>query len=716
MATLGTESQPHCCPLSAAPGLGLLASSNLPLNRGLERALEEAANCGVINLSARKLKEFPRSALSHDLTDTVQADLSKNRLTEIPVEVCHFVSLETISLYHNCIKAIPDSIINLQMLTYLNLSRNQLSSLPACLCGLPLKVLIASNNKLGSLPEEIGQLKQLMELDVSCNEITALPQQIGQLKSLRELNIRRNYLKVLPEELAELPLVKLDLSCNKVVVIPICYRKMTQLQTLQLENNPLQSPPAQICTKGKVHIFKYLSIQACRIDKAAESLYLHAMERPSMPQHVEGSTEDIYPTKKDSDSGVGSDNGDKRLSATEPSDEDTVSLNVPMSNITEEEQFSKEDSSQHISPVKVESDQDSRNLMESDTPDEMTQNSFTGREEGLSNEFVTYIKGRAAEFDEPLRIEEDNNWPTEQITNASENQELNITMIEQLREAVDLLQDPNRLNMNIEDGTNVTLYPLNSVASMTLELQDSAVNGQAQDEMPCKYQFESNDGELEFQKKRELILERARLEAHIVCHQFERQMSTQNDLKNSYTEDLAGQESQEESDEKTPAVSPTLSNPAPFGLKPRAVFVRSPRNLETVDPQFTIRRKMEQMREELELIEQLRESIEARLKIDLPGELGAALMDGVVLCHLVNHIRPRSVGSIHVPSPAVPKLSMAKCRRNVENFLDACRKMGVPEEKLCLPHHILEEKGLVKVSITVQALLDVTTTKQVLFT
>lgn len=43
-------------------------------------------------------------------------------------------------------------------------SRNQLSSLPACLCGLPLKVLIASNNKLGSLPEEIGQLKQLMEL------------------------------------------------------------------------------------------------------------------------------------------------------------------------------------------------------------------------------------------------------------------------------------------------------------------------------------------------------------------------------------------------------------------------------------------------------------------------------------------------------------------------------------------------------------------------
>lgn len=125
---------------------------------------------------------------------------------------------------------------------------------------------------------------------------------------------------------------------------------------------------------------------------------------------------------------------------------------------------------------------------------------------------------------------------------------------------------------------------------------------------------------------------------------------------------------------------------------------------------------MEQLREELELTEQLRESIESRLKVVLPEDLGCSLSDGVVLCHLVNHIRPRSVGSIHVPSPAVPKLSMAKCRRNVENFLDACRKMGVPEDKLCLPHHILEEKGLIKVGITVQALLDETSINQTLFT
>ncbi|XP_067569092.1 leucine-rich repeat and calponin homology domain-containing protein 1 isoform X2 [Pseudorca crassidens] len=719
---------------------------NLPLNRGLERALEEAANSGGLNLSARKLKEFPRTAApAHDLSDTVQADLSKNRLVEVPMELCHFVSLEILNLYHNCIRVIPEAIINLQMLTYLNLSRNQLSTLPACLCGLPLKVLIASNNKLGSLPEEIGQLKQLMELDVSCNEITALPQQIGQLKSLRELNVRRNYLKVLPQELVDLPLVKFDFSCNKVLVIPICFREMKQLQVLLLENNPLQSPPAQICTKGKVHIFKYLSIQACQI-KTTDSLYLHTIERPHLHQHVEdgqcrfihqslehfwnkkGKIDAVdnilagfnYPLliknqsflsatygKKDSDSGVGSDNGDKRLSATEPSDEDTVSLNVPMSNIMEEEQQIKEDSCHRLSPVKGEFHQEFQ-----PAPSLVSDNENSGEERDrfshgtdiLHSEFINYIKERTETCEELLRIEEDAHWPSGGIISSSKDQDMNIAMIEQLREAVDLLQDPNRLSTDITERSVVNFYPVDSAED--LELQDSALNGQIQ------------------------------LETSPECE-------VQNDLT---LQSNGSEYSPNEMRENSPAISPTNTSTALFGLKPRSdpaltlppisfnkltqaqtwdnssysvpsegdsdnVFLRPQRNLESIDPQFTIRRKMEQMREEKELVEQLRESIEMRLKVSLHEDLGAALMDGVVLCHLVNHIRPRSVASIHVPSPAVPKLSMAKCRRNVENFLEACRKLGVPEEKLCLPHHILEEKGLVKVGITVQALLDVTVTK-----
>lgn len=110
------------------------------------------------------------------------------------------------------------------------------------------------------------------------------------------------------------------------------------------------------------------------------------------------------------------------------------------------------------------------------------------------------------------------------------------------------------------------------------------------------------------------------------------------------------------------------------------------------------------------------QNIEARLKVALPSDLGAALTDGVVLCHLANHVKPRSVPSIHVPSPAVvsvsdwtvpagdnllisaspppqPKLTMAKCRRNVENFLEACRRIGVPQvTHLCALKQSVESK------------------------
>ncbi|CAL8321082.1 unnamed protein product [Merluccius merluccius] len=717
---------------AAQTGGGLGAMGLLhppPPNRASERALEEAAGGGVLNLSARKLKEFPRSAAAHDLTDTVEADLSKNRLTEVPSEICHLVALETLNLYHNCIRTIPDNIISLQALTSLNLSRNQLSVLPACLSRLPLRVLNASNNKLVSLPDAIAQLHHLMELDVSCNELSTLPRHIGRLKALRELNVRRNLLCVLPEDLSELPLVKFDVSCNKVSTLPLSFRNMKQLQTLRLDHNPLQSPPAQICIKGRVHIFKYLSMEACRSDKMPDALFLPVIERLSLSQPSTGSSEDVdHHRKQDADSGVGSDNGDKRLSATEPSDEESLSLTVAMTNITEEG-ISQQDSSEHINTLTA--DCEAVQLIE-ESPTEALREQFGYRDAGLTARFLNYIKGRTVtDFDEPLRIEEDTNWPTAQTSKVTGGTELHIDMINQLKEAVELLQDPNRGSLEQDGVSGVQLYPVEMVTV------DDSLNGQESDDGSTTPKLPAAEA-CEFQQKRQMILEKAHFEAQLACRQYEWHMSIK------------------EGEMGSPSCERMMFSTPPFGLKPRSapsslpcspppsclrpllsqappsrrdtprshddggmtscVFLRSHKSLEAVDPQFTMRRKMEQLREELELLETLRDGIEGRLKVALPEDLGSSLMDGVVLCHLANHIRPRSVASIHVPSPAVPKLSMAKCRRNVENFLDACRKIGVSEDKLCLPHHILEERGLLRVCTTVQALLDHNPTKQTLLT
>lgn len=48
--------------------------------------------------------------------------------------------------------------------------------------------------------------------------------------------------------------------------------------------------------------------------------------------------------------------------------------------------------------------------------------------------------------------------------------------------------------------------------------------------------------------------------------------------------------------------------------------------------------------------------IETRLKMTLPEDIASALTDGVILCHLANYVRPRSVASIHVPSPGVVRM------------------------------------------------------------
>ncbi|XP_069319604.1 leucine-rich repeat and calponin homology domain-containing protein 2 isoform X2 [Eulemur rufifrons] len=663
--------------------------------RSLDRALEEAGNSGILNLSGRKLRDFPGSV--YDLTDTTQADLSRNRFTEIPSEVWLFAPLETLNLYHNCIKTIPEAIKNLQMLTYLNISRNLLSTLPKYLFDLPLKVLVVSNNKLVSIPEEIGKLKDLMELDISCNEIQVLPQQIGKLHSLRELNIRRNNLHVLPDELGDLPLVKLDFSCNKVTEIPVCYRKMHHLQVIILDNNPLQVPPAQICLKGRVHIFKYLNIQACcRMDKKPDSLDLPSLSKRMPSQPLTDSMEDFYPNKNHGpDSGIGSDNGEKRLSTTEPSDDDTISLHSQVSE-SNREQTSRNDS--HTIGIKADSqkDQEVYDFIDPNTED------VAVLEQGDAHigSFVSFFKGKEKCSEKSQKNEilgDAKRLEKEQLLAEEEDDDLKeVTDLRKI--AAQLLQQEQK-NRILNHSTSV----MRNKPKQTVECEKSVSADEVNSPLsPLTWQ------PLENQKDQ--IDDQWPESQPIIWQSEERRRSKQ--IRKEYfkykstRKSSSGNENDEDYD-RTDGFSH-----GPFGLKPRSAFSRSSRQeYGAADPGFTMRRKMEHLREEREQIRQLRNNLESRLKVILPDDIGAALMDGVVLCHLANHIRPRSVASIHVPSPAVPKLSMAKCRRNVENFLDACKKLGVSQERLCLPHHILEERGLVKVGVTVQALLELPTTK-----
>ena len=65
------------------------------------------------------------------------------------------------------IKRFPEMELSLNYFSFISFSRNQLSYLPAAICDLPLQALVVNNNRLVSLPEEIGKMQTLMEL-VSC--------------------------------------------------------------------------------------------------------------------------------------------------------------------------------------------------------------------------------------------------------------------------------------------------------------------------------------------------------------------------------------------------------------------------------------------------------------------------------------------------------------------------------------------------------------------
>ncbi|XP_016311232.1 leucine-rich repeat and calponin homology domain-containing protein 3 isoform X2 [Sinocyclocheilus anshuiensis] len=665
-------------------------------SRSLDRALDEAAATGALTLSGRKLKEFPRSAAGHDLTDTTRADLSRNRLTELPVEVCMFVSLESLNLYQNCLRSLPERLINLQSLTYLNISRNQLSTLPAHLCRLPLKVLIACNNKLVSLPEDLGKLRQLTELDVSCNEIQTLPPQIGQLEALRDLNIRRNHLVRLPPELAELPLVRLDFSCNKVTTIPVCYRNLRHLQSIILDNNPLQSPPAQICIKGKIHIFKYLNMEAC---KAASDL----PDYDRRPLPFGSCAEDLCSGRLYGalDSGFNSvDSGDKRWSGNEPSDE-LSDLPLRVAEITREQrqrrdrEREREDhwTGSHVTNGALEAELEQIDFIDSCTGDDEDEDGWSrkGAEPvSLSSQFMAYIERRITREGSPVKTSPSRDLRTD---------------------------DPRRqISLHNRGGS------------------DTAVTSS------YAHNQRSGGG-----------VERVRREAQLAALRYEEERqktrSVQRDAVMNYVKHKSSQSptkpspTDSESLSAVPLdgrVSPTLSVASCMPQQGEDYGSLSPTGLQSPSPSrgpsqrpesylFCLSQREEKKKEEsgtqkaepveatptqspaptgqeAMLIEQLRRNIECRLKVSLPSDLGAALTDGVVLCHLANHVRPRSIPSIHVPSPAVPKLTMAKCRRNVENFLEACRRIGVPQDSLCSAGDVLKGE-VVCVFRLVEALL-----------
>uniref|UniRef100_A0A1S4H2N3 Uncharacterized protein n=1 Tax=Anopheles gambiae TaxID=7165 RepID=A0A1S4H2N3_ANOGA len=762
------------------------------LTRSLERILEDAHLSGELKLSGRKLKDFPKAAGKYNLSDTVIADLSRNRFCELPEDITCLAFLERLLVYHNTIRSVPETIRGLHSLTYLDLRNNQLSVLPREICALPLQVLLVSNNRLATLPDELGRMEKLTELDAACNQITHLPARMGDLRNMRSLNLRSNQLVYLPRDLTCLELAFLDISSNKIATLPVELRHMTSLVDLELSNNPLTSPPASLCVRGLVHVFKYLETVASREEKSKTGIDGHATLRRTALSAKNSSSCLLDSQQRNRranvDSGYctsdgGFDGGQHVALATHPnhggpheSTVDTAGTTGGSNDVCWEEEFRKNATFQEHHPDRKQLSNNNSNDIspEGDITPDSTKTDDKGRT--LSN-YQTYREYKEAlrqqrnldsvyrSKDHPLTPDSAGSATDSPVSNVSPytksissssvyssssqsspvspHHTIGVQKMNQINANPNSsyhmtgasgthsspLLSPNRngsQGTTVDDSTGGTpnkrpvqkVIPSRNIGSLHHNQSPTHLNGNhhasgaastsVSNGSQGKNALSNGAGKGSLSSANGSVNnEYAYVKPNSPCKSTSGVLAHNNIPPSSIPKPTApnsgGLGSPGATQKPLTATVGYVNNAKPGQKANKTVSWN--RDVPTEKLSFTMRREFDKQKEETELIEQLRQIIETRLKMSLPQDIAPALMDGVVLCHLANLVRPRSVGSIHVPSSAVPKLTMARCRRNVDYFLDACRKIGVDENLLCCAADVLEGRGIVQVAITVVELL-----------
>ena len=147
-------------------------------------------------------------------------NLSHNRLVDLGnIEGLNgLVSLERIVLSHNQLKCLPERMGDLPSLQEFYAMDNQLSRLPDSFCGLQsLKLMACSNNRLVVLPDELGRLIHLETIEASHNRLRFLPDSIAEIGGLRHLVVSDNDIQDLPGWVGNMKeVVRLDFSANAI--------------------------------------------------------------------------------------------------------------------------------------------------------------------------------------------------------------------------------------------------------------------------------------------------------------------------------------------------------------------------------------------------------------------------------------------------------------------------------------------------------------------